>query len=284
MASLVVAYLGDVQVNESGVERGVAEILADLANGDAAFEQVGGEGMTKRMSRKGFFNAASGAEDAHGQLDRGNAHRFFAPAHRLGQREVAFFPEAPDGGEKPLAVLVEAPVVAQPLDHGRGDGNLARLASLALADAHHPAGGVDVGGPQRNRFAQAQAAMIDQSQDGLETVFPHRGEDPPYLGAGQDDRQGRIPADGKLVPELPVQTEEVAVKHPQGDQGLIERGGPQLVVIAQVQQIVEDLPLANLLEGAFREVAGEEPNPSQVGRFCARPQRLGLDEDEELFV
>ena len=159
MAALVVADLGDVQVNESGVERGVSEVLADLPDGDASFEQMGGEGMTERVSRKRFLDTASGADDAHGQLDRGDAHGFFASAHRLGACEVAFLPKASDGREEPPPVFVEAPVVAQPLDHGRGDRHFAGLAALAVADAQDPAFRVDVGGAQRDRFAQAQAAV-----------------------------------------------------------------------------------------------------------------------------
>ncbi len=170
----------------------MSEIPADLADGNALFEQMRAKRMAKRMGGERLLDPASGADDTHRQLDGGDAHRLFALSHRLGQREVAAFPEPSDGGEKPLAVAVKAPVGAQPLDHLRGDRHLPGLAALPVAYAHHAAPGIDVGRRQSDRLAQTQPAVIDQRQDRFEPILPHGGEDLPNLAAGENDRQRGI--------------------------------------------------------------------------------------------
>jgi len=162
LASAAFADLGDMEIDEGRVQVGVAEIGADLADGDAVFEQVGGEGMPQSVAGGVLFDAAGRQAHAQGILDGGHTHGVARLAHGEGKRARALLPAAADAGKEPVRVAVEAPVLAKLLEHDGADGNLAHLAALAVDDAQDAAGGVKVGGLDGEGLADAQAAMIDE--------------------------------------------------------------------------------------------------------------------------
>ncbi len=232
-----------------------------------------------------FFRIPRGRHH-HSQrrLDTGNAHRFGGDTHCRGQRMRAFLPTAPDAGEEPVRVAMAAPVAAQAFDHLWSDGHLAVFASFAIDHTHDTAGRIDVLRSQSDGFADSQATVINQSQDGLEAVRAHRAENPAHFVTREHDGQRLIPPDFELLPELPVTLKIVAEKHPQSDHGLVESRGTQLLRVAQINKMIEHHPFRDLLEGTFRMTRCQLAHLTQILLFAASPQRFRIDEDDVVLI
>jgi hypothetical protein len=72
---IVVAEVGDVQVDHGIYQRGVAEVLLDDADVHAGFEQVCGIGMPQRMDRCMLLDLRQLLENlTHGPLHRAHRH------------------------------------------------------------------------------------------------------------------------------------------------------------------------------------------------------------------
>src|SRR3954469_13158493 len=138
------------------------------------------------------------------------------------------------------------PITAQALDHRRGNRHFAVLPALPIDDPDDGASAIDIRRAKPDRFANAQAAVMDQGENGPEAALANRTEQAPGLFTGQHDRQRVIAPDLELLPELPVALEEVLIKQPQGNHCLVERGGSQLLLVAPEDQVIKDLPLSQL--------------------------------------
>ena len=181
----------------------MAEILADLANGHAVFEQVSGEAMSQGVAGRVLLEPqlATAMRIAFcteltliGLLDSPMA------AAREWQRS---FQPRPTPGKDPLWVAMRFPITAESLDHRRGNRYFAVLAALAsrmrttararrcLRDEAEP--------PRRHA-----GRMMDERENGSEATLANRAEQASGLFASQNDRQRVVAPDLELLPELPV--------------------------------------------------------------------------------
>jgi hypothetical protein len=76
----------------------------------------------------------------------------------------------------------------------------------------------------------------------------------------------------ELLPELPVALEEILVEQTQSDNCLIESRWSELLLVPAEDQVIEDLPLSQLLECALRVVLGQLPNLPEVLGLGTSPQ------------
>ena len=104
--------------------------------------------------------------DFDGHPDTRFGHRIAAVVKGLLHGDARALPTAPRGGKKPVGIAMPFPKVTQPFDHGRGDGNLARLAAFGVIDPQNAAFAIDVFGADMQCFAHAQPAVIDEGEVG----------------------------------------------------------------------------------------------------------------------
>src|SRR4030095_3518436 len=181
-------------------------------------------------------------------------------------------PTATDSREDPLGIAMSLPKAAQARDHCGRDGYLAVLAALGIENASAAARGIDVRRANPDRFAHAQAAVVDEAQDGFEAATAEAAQQLTGMVTADDFRQGLVTPDFQLPPKLPIALEEILVEKPQSDDGLVERGGPQLLLIPAEDKIIEDLALGQFFEGTIRVMLGQFAHLPQVLRLGAAPQ------------
>src|SRR5438132_12464389 len=76
LTGIFVALLGEVEIEHSGFELGMAHVALDDAQIDAGFEEVGGVGVAKRMNGDSFFTDCGIKLGAtKGALDTALGHR-----------------------------------------------------------------------------------------------------------------------------------------------------------------------------------------------------------------
>jgi hypothetical protein len=127
-----------VEIDEGGLERGVAEVGGDLAQAGAGVEHVGGVAVAQGVGADFivlFDQAAFGARDVHGGPGAGVGHGAAAVVEGLLQRDAGAFPTAAGRGKKPVGIAVPGPEAAQADEQCGADGDFAGLAALGVGDA-----------------------------------------------------------------------------------------------------------------------------------------------------
>ena len=115
---LLLADLGEMQVDHDGFERTVAEVGGNLAHRGSTFEHVGGEAVTQGVDAKlevGAIQPALGFGDLQGSPDRDLGHVVRAAGKGPTQGEPGTFPSATGAREEPLLIAMRQPETAQPI-------------------------------------------------------------------------------------------------------------------------------------------------------------------------
>ena len=154
LAGIFLALLGQVEIEHGGFESGVAQVALDDAQVDAGFEEMSSVGMAQGVHRHALFvDSGLPLGLAKGALDA-------ALGHRLGGLMGIGWFVAASGEDKPWMAMSE-PVLAQQVERGLGQCNVAVLGSLAAVNMDHHALAVDVGDFEVAGFVKAQAAGVD---------------------------------------------------------------------------------------------------------------------------
>src|ERR1039458_1380138 len=103
------ADVGQVGIEDGGVEGLVPQIGADLAQGNAFLQEVGGVAVAQGVRGGTGVDAAGGPSQAAGALDTALAHGAGAEVHGLAQGESAVGPAPARGGKEQGGVLVRPP-------------------------------------------------------------------------------------------------------------------------------------------------------------------------------
>jgi hypothetical protein len=154
LAGILLAFLGQVEIEHSGFETGVAEVALDDAQIDAGFKERGGVGMAQGVDGHALF------EHAGATLGLAKSVLDAAFGHGLGGLLGLGWLMAASGKDKP-GVFVSTPVAAQQNEGGLRQRDVAVLGTLAAVDMDHHAPAVDVGDFEVARFVKAQAAGVD---------------------------------------------------------------------------------------------------------------------------
>lgn len=232
-ASLGLADLGEVEIDEGGLEGGVAEVGGDLAQAGAGVEHVSGVAVTEGVGADFvvlFGQAAFGAGDVHGGPGAGVGHGPAAVVEGLLQADAGASPTASGRGKEPVGIAVPGPEAAQAEEQFRADGNFAGLAALGVGDAQDEARAVDVFRPDVEGLAETQAALIDEGEVGAVTAVAKGAQELGDFLAGEDVGQWLDALNVDFRPDLPGLAEMVAVKGAQGADGLVEGGSGELAV------------------------------------------------------
>ena len=163
-----------------------------------------------------------------------------------------------------------SPVVAEHLQQPGREHDVAVLAALALLNADHHAGAVDVGRAQADGFRDAQAGRVAGGQDGAVLGARHAVEElQDFLGAGNDRQLVGLPGGGQDLRDVPVLPERDAVQEAQGGDGDADRTGREFPFGGEEHLVVADLLGAEQRRGPV-EMAGELQDLLDVGGLGAR--------------
>lgn len=215
----------EVKVDEGGLERGVAEVGGELMELGAAFEHVGGVGVTQSVGRDFlvvFAQAAFGGGDFDGTPDAGFGHGVTAVVKGLPDGDAGRFPPPPDSGKEPVFVAMVFPEGTKSIDERGGDGDFARLATFAVADVEDEAFAVDVFGVKGEGFAEAQSSLVDEGEVGAVTTVAKGAQEADHFFASEDVGKRFFTFDFNFGPDLPFEAEVVAVEGAQGADGLVD--------------------------------------------------------------
>ena len=235
-----------VGVDDGRVQRLVPEILADLAQAHAFFEQVGGVAVAQAVRGGSGVDAAGGASQPIGHLHRAHAHGRGGVRHRLTERERPVGPAPAGRGKEEAGVTMGAPPLAQFLNQGGRQGHEAILAAFAVANVEpgRSFAAVQVGDFDENGLAHAQAAMIHEAQAGAEAGLAHGLEQGLHLGPGQDHGQDLRFGDADFPKHGPAgDLEALHVEAPQRILGRLHGAALVVLVLAQEQEVLAHLVL-----------------------------------------
>jgi hypothetical protein len=176
------------------------------------------------------------------------------------------------------------PEAAQADEQFGRDGHFALFAALALEDADDETLAVDVLGFDVEGLAHTQAALVDHGEVGAVSGVAKGAQQAGDFLAGEDVRERFLAADFDLLPDIPIAPQVIAVEGAKGADRLVERAGFKFSVGLEVDEEVEDFPLAQAGKGGVRIVGGELGDPAQVGGLRAFTQSFELDKEGELPI
>jgi hypothetical protein len=179
---------------------------------------------------------------------------------------------------------VSLPVAAQPRQQLLADGHLAALAPLAVDDSHHPALAVDMAGLEVGAFAEPQPEVVHHGEQRPEVAGADRAEQGGHPVPADDVGQLFLAVELDVLPALPLAAEVVAVEGAQRAQRLVDGRIFQFKVRLQIDQELEDLPLAEAPDRLAAAVLRQTPHPREVGLARARLEVSKLDKGGELLV
>ena len=265
VAGLGLADLGEVEVDEGGLEGAVAEVGGDLPQAGACVQHVGGVAVAQGVGADLvvlFRETAFGADEVHGGPRAGVGHGTATVVEGLLQGDAGAFPAASGRGEEPVGIAVPGPEAAQADEELGADRDFAGLAALGVVDAQDEACAVDVLGADVEGFAQAQAALIDEGEVGAVTTVAEGAQELGDFLAGEDVGQWLDALDFDFRPDFPRLAEMVAVKGAQGADSLVEGGAGELAVGLKVDEEVKDLGRFKSREGCAGEMIGKLGGPA----------------------
>ena len=114
-----------------------------------------------------------------------------------------------------------------------------RLAVFGLGNVDDEALAVDVTGLDGECFVEAQSGLIDHGAKGTIATVAEGAKELGDFVAGEDVGQRLFALDVDLFPNVPVETEVVAVERAQAADGLIERGGGEFAFVLKMDEEVE---------------------------------------------
>ena len=160
LAGILLTLLGEMEIDHSGFQLGMAHVSLDDTQIDSGFEKMGGVGVAEGMNGDGLFvDSSSNLGPAEGALDTAFGH---------GRRSVlCSIAISAKGGEEEARVAVGPPIAAEQMEGGWGQRDVAILGTLSTVDMNHHAGGIDIGDFEVETFMEPQAAGIDGGKIGV---------------------------------------------------------------------------------------------------------------------
>jgi hypothetical protein len=160
LTGVFLALLGEVEIEHSGFELGMAHVALDDAQVDTGFEEVGGVGMAQRVYGNSLFSDAGiklGATES--ALDTTFSHGSLSLRCPLAA--------SAKGGEDKTGMAVGEPVAAQELKRRLGQREVAILGALTTVDMDHHALTIDIGDFEMESFVESEAAGVDGEEIGV---------------------------------------------------------------------------------------------------------------------
>ena len=135
-------------------------------------------------------------------------------------------------------------------------------------DVHHHPRAIDVADLEVQPLAEPESQRVDGPEIGPVVGRADGGDEPSHLVDGEDVGESLLPADAEPLEGRPVAGSGVGIEELDAAVGDAERGGGELAVVLEVEEVVADLLLAEPV-GRGVEVVGELPDGAEVGLLGA---------------
>lgn len=143
---------------------------------------------------------------------------------------------------------------------------------------------VDVAGFDGKGLADAQPALIDNGAEGAVSGVAEGAQEEGDFIAGENVGERFVALDVDFFPDVPVETEVVAVEGAKAVDGLVEGCGSELALILKVDEEVEHTRRGQRGKILIGEVTAELANPAVVTQAAALGEAFELDEAGEVLI
>ena len=150
----------------------------------------------------------------------------------------------------------------------RRQRDVAVLGPLAAMDVDHHPRAVDVADLEVQPLAEPEAQRVDGPEVGAVVGRADGGDEAADLVDGEDVGEPLLPGDAEPLEGGPVARGGVGIEELDAAVGDAERGGGELAVVLEVEEVVADLLLGEAV-GRGVEVVGELPDGAEVGLLGA---------------
>jgi len=242
----------------------------DEAEVDTVFQEMSGIGMSQSVHVRPLGDAALEESASEGGLEA-------AVGDGAGPFGDEVASPAPDGGRKePLWGAVGAPVFAQAIEGGAGEGDVAVAASLAVNVEEHPVA-LDIGDSEASPLEEPQAAGIDRDQTGAVNGQAHTAEDAADLLTAENDGKLLLPWRARETEEGPLSTEGGFEEELDAAQRDGEARAGEVLDVDEIEEVLAELCLGDPIEW-FAQMRGELADCVDVGFLgpCGETPKLHI--------
>jgi hypothetical protein len=183
-----------------------------------------------------------------------------------------------------MGVLVTGIELTQTGEEFGCDGNFAGLVVFGFGNVNDESLAIDVLGFDGKSLADAQAALIQDSEKGTVASIAECPQQQGDFIAGQDMGKWLLTFDVDLFPDIPVETEVVAVKGAQAADSLVDGGGREFAVVLDVDEEVEHASRRNCGEIDLGKVFQELADPAVITVAGFFGDTFKLDEAGEVRI
>jgi hypothetical protein len=187
------------------------------------------------------------------------------------------------GGEEEARMAVGYPIVAEQVEGGLGEREVAIFGALATVDMDHHAGGVDIGDFEMESFVKSQAAGVYSREIGIVLEGFDAGQNASDFFHAKDGRQSSFILGSEDSENVPVALEDVLVEEAYPAIADPHSIGRPLIRVFPVEEIVLKLLLSNEIGGLAVELDEHAQGPC-IGLLRALPFAVDLKGLDHSFI
>jgi hypothetical protein len=268
LAGILLTFLGQMEIDHSSFQLGMAHVSLDNPQIDSSFEKMGSVGVAEGMNGDSLFvDSSSNLGAAEGALDTTFGH---------GRRSLlGSITASAKSREEEAGVTVGGPIASEQLESGKGERDVAILGPLATVDMDHHAGGIDIGDFEMETFVESQAAGIEGGKIGIILEGFDLGKNGSDFFTAENGRKSSFGLGTEDSENVPVSLEDVFEE--EADAAIADAhgiGGPVIDVLS-VEEIVLEFLLSDQI-GGFAVELGEHADGAGVGLLSPFPLAIEL--------
>ena len=247
---------------------GMAHVSLDDPQIDSGFEKMGGIGVAEGMNGDTFFlDSSSNLGPTEGALDT-----------TLGHGKLGFLCSitiSAKGGEEEARMAVGPPIVAEQMEGGWGEREVAILGPLSTVDMDHHAGGVDIGDFEMETFVKSQSAGVDGGKIGIILEGFDTGQNASDFIHAENGGEASFGLGTEDSEDVPVSLEDVFVEEAYAAIADAHGIGGPVINVLSVEEIVLEFLLGDLI-GCFAIELDEHANGASVSLLSPFPFAIEL--------
>jgi hypothetical protein len=239
----------------------MAHVSLDDPQIDSGFEKMGGIGVAEGMNGDTFFlDSSSNLGPPEGALYTTLGH---GKLGLLGSIAISA-----KGREEEARMAVGPPIVAEQMECGLGEREVAILGPLSTVDMDHHAAGVDIGDFEVETFVKSQSTGIDGGKIGIILERFDTGQNASDFIHAENGGEASFGLGTEDSEDVPVSLEDVLVEEAYAAIADAHGIGGPLINVLSVEEIVLEFLLGDQI-GGFAIELGEHANGAGVGLLSA---------------
>jgi len=268
LTGILLTLLGEMEIDHSGLQLGMAHVSLDDTQIDSGFKKMGGVGVAEGMNGDGLFvDSSSNLGTAEGALDTAFGH---------GKRSVfCSGSTTAKSREEEAGMAVGSPIASEQLEGGKRERDVTVLGALSTVYVDHHAGGVDIGDFQVEAFVKSEAAGIDGGEIGVILEGMDLGKNASDFFTAENGREASFGLGSEDSEDVPVSLEDVFEEEANPTVADAHRIGGPVIDVLSAEEIVLEFLLRDQV-GGFAIELGEHSNGTGVGLLGPFPLAIEL--------